>query len=79
MKRKQRIALGAAVMEAAAYTGGLEAQVIELKRLVVKGFEVVEDFMPNIGACALQNYGRLNEFLLEARPLKHELAKQVQP
>ena len=26
--------------------------------------EVVEDFLPNIGVCALQDYGRLNEALI---------------
>ncbi len=28
------------------------------------GLEVVEDFMPNIGQCALQDYGRLNDFYM---------------
>ena len=28
--------------------------------------EVIEDFMPNIGQCALQDYGRLNTALIEA-------------
>lgn len=33
------------------------------KRLALTGEQVVEDFMPNIGKCALQDYGRLNSFL----------------
>lgn len=36
---------------------------IELIKLLV---EVIEDFMPNIGKCALQDYGRLNTALIEA-------------
>lgn len=41
-------------------------QIKELQRLVKMGEAVVEDFMPNIGQCALQDYGRLNTFLNEA-------------
>ena len=41
-----------------------------MKRLVKMGEAVVEDFMPNIGACALQDYGRLNEFLIEAGQIR---------
>jgi hypothetical protein len=43
---------------------GLERD--DLRKLVAKGLAVVEDFMPNIGVCALQDYARLNEFLIEA-------------
>lgn len=42
----------------------------ELERrdaIIRKGLAVVEDFMPNIANCALQDYGRLNEFLMEAK------------
>ena len=38
-----------------------------LRELVKKGREVVEDFLPNIGNCALQDIGRLNEFLMETK------------
>ena len=48
----------------------LESQVKDLKRLVKMGEAVVEDFMPNIGACVLQDYGRLNDFLNEAEQIK---------
>ncbi len=41
----------------------------ELRALVRLGREVVEDFMPNIGRCALQDYGRLNRFMREAAAL----------
>ena len=37
-----------------------------MRKLVKLGEAVVEDFMPNIGNCVLQDYGRLNEFLMEA-------------
>ncbi|MES2367163.1 MAG: hypothetical protein V4563_14900 [Pseudomonadota bacterium] len=33
---------------------------------------VVNDFMPNIGQCALQDYGRLNRALLEATRLLND-------
>jgi len=41
--------------------------VLEKEALIAKGLEVVDDFMPNIGNCALQDIGRLNEFCMEAR------------
>lgn len=34
--------------------------------LIAKMVKVIEDFMPNIGNCALQDYGRLNEALMES-------------
>lgn len=44
----------------------LEAERDRLRALVKQGEAVVNDFMPNIGRCALQDYGRLNDFLIEA-------------
>lgn len=41
----------------------------ELRTLVSKGLAVVDDFLPNIGSCALQDYGRLNQFCIEARAM----------
>jgi hypothetical protein len=41
-------------------------EIERLTALVKMGEEVVMDFMPNIGKCALQDYGRLNEFLMAA-------------
>lgn len=35
-------------------------------KLIKKLTDVVLDFMPNIGVCDLQNYGRLNEALIES-------------
>lgn len=40
-----------------------------LKEELIRGVEVVEDFLPNIGKCVLQDYGRLNEFLIESKML----------
>jgi len=39
----------------------------ELRELLQMGLEVVEDFMPNIGNCVLQDYGRVNEFLMKSK------------
>ena len=46
------------------------AEIVRLRKLVQKGREVVEDFLPNIGRCALQRYDRLNEFMVEAAALR---------
>lgn len=44
-----------------------QAQEIERLRGIVKmGERVVADFLPNIGQCALQNYGELNTFCIDA-------------
>lgn len=46
----------------------------DLRELLQMGVEVVEDFMPNIGNCVLQDYGRVNEFLIKSKEeLKDEL------
>jgi len=47
----------------------LKQRIIELENLGRKLTAVVEDFMPNIGKCVLQDYGRLNEALLESTRL----------
>ena len=46
-----------------------KAKVERLERLVKMGEAVVEDFLPNIGHCVLQDYGRMNDFLMEASEL----------
>lgn len=46
-----------------------EAKAEQLERLVKMGEAVVEDFLPNIGRCVLQDYGRMNDFLMEANAL----------
>jgi hypothetical protein len=50
----------------------LKTRITELVNLVAMGEKVVEDFMPNIAKCALQDYGRLNEFLLAAKRVRTE-------
>lgn len=52
----------------------LEAESARLRNLVLMGAEVVEDFLPNIGRCALQDYGRMNSFLVESSKLKKDSA-----
>ena len=39
----------------------------ELMRLLAEAVAVIEDFLPNIGQCVLQDYGRLNRVLTETR------------
>ena len=41
-----------------------------LRRLVAKGYAVVNDFLPNVGRCALQDYERLNTFMVDAARYK---------
>lgn len=48
----------------------LRIQNDELRALVAKGYEVVADFLPNIGHCVLQDYARLNTFMVEAGKFK---------
>lgn len=38
----------------------------ETNKLSRMGYEVVKDFMPNVANCALQDYGRLNDFMIKA-------------
>lgn len=38
----------------------------ELREMLLQGKAVVDDFMPNIANCALQDIGRLNDFLMKA-------------
>jgi hypothetical protein len=53
---------------------GAEAnkRIVELEALVKMGEAVVMDFMPNIGRCALQDYARLDKFLIKAAKLKEK-------
>lgn len=56
-----------------------ETELNRLRALVLMGEKVVEDFMPNIGKCALQDYGRLNEFLIEAAKVRKTTLARVRP
>lgn len=38
----------------------------DLKKILAMGVEVVEDFLPNVAQCALQDYGRLNQFMIDS-------------
>ena len=44
----------------------------ELRALVKLGQRVVEDFLPNVGVCALQDYGALNDFMIQASKVQVE-------
>ena len=52
--------------------GELRREVESLKKTIRMGELVVEDFMPNIGKCVLQDYGRLNQFLMDAAQIEQE-------
>lgn len=39
----------------------------DMRELLKMGLAVVEDFMPNVAQCVLQDYGRLNDFLIKAK------------
>ena len=52
-------------------------RIAELEALGRKLTEVVEDFMPNIGKCVLQDYGRLNEALIESNRLLGRTRRKV--
>lgn len=41
----------------------------KLTQLVKDGKAVVEDFLPNVGTCVLQDYGRLNQFMIDAEAI----------
>lgn len=45
-------------------------EVVEVLELLIG---TIDDFMPNIGKCVLQDYGRLNEGLIRGRKLLSEL------
>jgi len=45
---------------------GNDYDVEEMIALAKQGYEVVKDFLPNVAHCALQDYGRLNEFMIKA-------------
>ena len=38
----------------------------DMRELAKQGWEVVNDFLPNVSKCALQDYGRLNDFMIKA-------------
>jgi len=38
----------------------------DIRSMGKMGYEVVQDFLPNVAQCALQDYGRLNDFMIMA-------------
>lgn len=44
-------------------------RLVAQRRCLEQAIAVIEDFMPNIGRCVLQDYGRLNDVLCESRQL----------
>ena len=38
----------------------------DMRELAKMGMEVVKDFLPNVSKCVLQDYGRMNDFLVKA-------------
>ena len=44
--------------------------------LARQGYEVVLDFLPNVANCALQDYGRLNDFMIAAAKEFPEIDKE---
>lgn len=52
--------------------GGAEAvlkQLVDTQRCLTEAIKVIEDFLPNISKCVLQDYGRLNGVLCDSRRL----------
>lgn len=41
----------------------------ELLDLLTRALLVIEDFLPNIGRCVLQDYGRLNDVLIDGHKM----------
>ena len=52
------------------YLKQLECEHKELKRLLDAAEEVVNDFLPNLSNCVLQDYGRLNQFLIDIKQFR---------
>lgn len=45
------------------------ALVPKMEELIPRLVAVIDDFLPNVGRCALQNYGELNSSLVDARAI----------
>ena len=39
----------------------------DMRELAKLGYAVVNDFLPNVANCALQDYGALNDFMIKAK------------
>ncbi len=45
----------------------LRAENLELRKLLVMGLEIHDEYLSQIATCVSQDYGRLNEFPLRCR------------
>ena len=46
----------------------------ELKVLVAQAYDIVDkELLPNVATMAIQDFGRLNEFMMSASPIKKEI------
>ena len=51
-----------------------ERDIKNLKILVATAFDIVdEELLPNIAVVAVQGFSRLNQFMIDARPIKKEI------
>ena len=58
--------------------GDTNNEVESLKTMLATAYDIVDkELMPNIATMAIQDYGRLNNFLIDAAPIKKELEKNV--
>ena len=44
----------------------------QMREALAQAIATIEDFLPNIGNCALQDYGRLNRVLIDSARLLDE-------
>lgn len=51
----------------------LEAENVELRRLVLVGLEIHDEYLSQIATCVSQDYGRLNQFPMDAKAAGIEL------
>ena len=49
--------------------GEVARDFVDMRNTLESAIKVIEDFLPNIGKCVLQDYGRLNDVLVESSSL----------
>lgn len=56
-------------------TGGTDLK--NLKILIATGYDILnQELLPNIGGIAVQDYARLNEFMIDAGMVKQEIERE---
>ena len=45
----------------------LQAEILELKKLLLMGLKIHDEYLSQIGTCVSQDYGRLNKFPIQCR------------